>query len=34
MPSGGKVKAVLELNAGQVRQKNISVGDSVTYQVD
>ena len=34
MPSGGKVKAVLELNSGQVRQKNISVGDSVTYQVD
>ena len=34
MPSGGKVMAVLELNAGQVRQKSISVGDSVTYQVD
>ena len=34
MPSDGKVKAVLELNAGQVRQKNIAVGDSVTYQVD
>ena len=33
MPSDGKVKAVLELNSGQVRQKNISVGDSVTYQV-
>ena len=34
MPSDGKVKAVLELNSGQVRQKNISVGDSITYQVD
>ena len=34
MPSGGKVKAVLELNAGQVREKNIAVGDGVTYQVD
>ena len=34
MPSDGKVMAVLELNAGQVQQKNIAVGDSVTYQVD
>ena len=33
MPSGGKVKAVLELNAGQVQQKEIAVGDRVTYQV-
>lgn len=33
MPSDGKVMAVLELNAGQVRQKSIAVGDSVTYQV-
>ena len=33
MPSDGKVMAVLELNAGQVQQKNIAVGDSVTYQV-
>ena len=33
MPSDGKVMAVLELNAGQVREKNIAVGDSVTYQV-
>ena len=33
MPSGGKVMAVLELNAGQVREKNIAVGDSITYQV-
>ena len=34
MPSGGKVKAVLELNAGQVRQQDIAVGDRVTYKVD
>ncbi len=34
MPSDGKVKAVLELNAGQVRQRDIAVGDRVTYQVD
>ena len=34
MPSEGKVKAVLELNAGQVRQREIAVGDRVTYQVD
>ena len=34
MPSGGKVKAVLELNAGQVRQKEIAVGDRVSYHVD
>ena len=34
MPSDGKVKAVLELNAGQVRQKDIAVGDSVNYRVD
>ena len=34
MPSEGKVKAVLELNAGQVRQREISIGDRVTYQVD
>ena len=33
MPSDGKVKAVLELNAGQVRQQEIAVGDRVTYQV-
>ena len=34
MPSDGKVMAVLELNAGQVRQQDIAVGDRVTYQVD
>ena len=34
MPSGGKVKAVLELNAGQVRQKDIAVSDRVSYRVD
>ena len=34
MPSDGKVQAVLELNAGQVRQKGIAVGDSVSYRVD
>ena len=34
MPSDGKVKAVLELNAGQVRQKEIAVGDRVTYRID
>ena len=34
MPSEGKVKAVLELNAGQVRQKEIAVGDRVNYHVD
>ena len=33
MPSGGRVKAVLELNAGQVRERDIAVGDRVTYQV-
>ena len=33
MPSGGKVMAVLELNAGQVRQQEIAIGDRVTYQV-
>ena len=34
MPSGGKVKAVLELNAGQVRQQDIAIGDRVTYKVN
>ncbi len=33
MPSDGKVMAVLELNAGQVRKQDIAVGDRVTYQV-
>ena len=33
MPSGGKVKAVLELNAGQVHKHEIAVGDRVTYRV-
>lgn len=33
MPSDGKVKAVLELNAGQVQRQEIAVGDRVTYQV-
>ena len=33
MPSDGKVKAVLELNAGQVRQRDIAVGDRVAYQI-
>lgn len=33
MRSDGKVTAVLELNAGQVRQRDIAVGDRVTYQV-
>ena len=32
MPSEDKVMAVLELNAGQVRQRDISVGDRVTYK--
>ena len=34
MPSDGKVKAVLELNAGQVQTRDIAVGDSVTYRLD
>ncbi len=34
LPSGGKVKAVLELNAGQVHKREIAVGDRVTYRVD
>ena len=33
MPSGGKVMAVLELNAGQVQQQEIAIGDRVTYKV-
>ena len=33
MPSGGRVKAVLELKAGQVQKRDIAVGDRVTYQV-
>jgi uncharacterized membrane protein (UPF0127 family) len=33
MPSDGKVKAVLELNAGQVQKQDVAVGDRVTYQV-
>ena len=33
MPSGGKVKAVLELNAGQVQKQNVAVGDRVIYKV-
>ena len=33
MPSDGRVKAVLELNAGQVQKQDIAVGDRVTYQV-
>ena len=33
MPSGGSVKAVLELNAGQVQKRDIAVGDRVTYEV-
>ena len=32
MPSDGKVMAVLELNAGQVQQHDISAGDRVTWQ--
>ena len=34
MPSEGKVKAVLELNAGQVQMRDIAVGDRVTYRLD
>ena len=34
MPSDGKVKAVLELNAGQVQKRDIAVGDRVTYRLD
>lgn len=34
MPSGGKVKAVLELNAGQVQERAIAVGDRVIYRLD
>lgn len=34
MPSGGKVKSVLELNAGQVQKRDIAVGDRVTYRLD
>lgn len=34
MPSEGRVKAVLELNAGQVRKQDIAVGDRVSYKVD
>lgn len=33
MPSDGAVKAVLEVNAGQVRARGIAVGDRVSYQV-
>ena len=33
MRSDGRVLAVLELNAGQVRQQEIAIGDRVTYQV-
>ena len=33
MPSEGRVKAVLELNAGQVRNREIAVGDLLTWQV-
>ena len=33
MPSDHKVKAVLELNAGQVQKREIAVGDRVTYQL-
>ena len=33
MSSDGKVEAVLELNAGQVRERDIAVGDRVIYQV-
>ena len=33
MPSDGRVKAVLELKAGQVQKRDIAVGDRVTYQV-
>ncbi len=33
MPSDGRVKAVLELKAGQVQKRDITVGDRVTYQV-
>ena len=34
MPSDGKVKAVLELNAGQVEKRSIAVGDRVSYRPD
>ncbi len=34
MPSEGKVKAVLELNAGQVEMRDIAVGDRVSYRLD
>lgn len=34
MPSEGKVKAVLELNAGQVQERGIAVGDRVSYRLD
>ena len=34
MPSEGKVKAVLELNAGQVEMRDIAVGDRVNYRLD
>lgn len=33
MPSDGAVKAVLEVNAGQVRARGIAVGDRVDYRV-
>ena len=33
MPSDGKVKAVLELNAGQVQKREIAVGDRVAYRI-
>ena len=33
MPSDGRVRAVLELNAGQVQKRDIAIGDRVTYQV-
>lgn len=33
MSSEGPVKAVLELNAGQVRKQQISIGDRLRYQV-
>ena len=32
MPSDGRVKAVLELKAGQVQKRDIAVGDRVTYR--
>ncbi len=34
MPSEGKVKAVLELNAGQVEMRDIAIGDRVSYRLD